>query len=136
MPTAIWAIPLFDVIMAVLRRKLTGRSVYETDRGHLHHCLERKGLRGGKLLLTTASLCALTGAGAVVASYQKSDVFAVIGVITALSLLVLTRSFGHTEMGLLTRRLRRLTGSMLQRSAPIQTVHSLRAQKQAALPNG
>ena len=46
MPTAIWAIPLFDVAMAVVRRKLTGRSIYETDRGHLHHCLERKGHTG------------------------------------------------------------------------------------------
>ena len=29
---------------AILRRKLTGRSIYTTDRGHLHHCLLRRGL--------------------------------------------------------------------------------------------
>lgn len=121
MPTAIWAIPLFDVCMAIVRRKLTGRSVYETDRGHLHHCLQRKGLGGAKLLGITASLCALTGFGAVMASILENDLIAVIAVVTALSLLVLTRSFGHTEMSLLKNRARRLTGSMFRR-APAQAV--------------
>lgn len=122
MPTAVWAIPLFDVAMAIVRRKLTGRSIYETDRGHLHHCLERKGLVGAKLLVITASLCAITGIGAVAASFWQNDLIALISVGTALSLLVLTRSFGHTEMSLLSNRLRRLTGSMIQRKAPVQTV--------------
>ena len=126
MPAAIWAIPLFDAFMAVLRRKLTGRSIYGTDRGHLHHCLERKGLGGGKLLATTAALCALTGLGAIVASTlgtdqwlgkagSGSDLIAVVGVLTAISLLVITRSFGHTEISLLTSRMRRLTSTMMQR---------------------
>jgi UDP-GlcNAc:undecaprenyl-phosphate/decaprenyl-phosphate GlcNAc-1-phosphate transferase len=122
MPTAIWAIPLFDVSMAIVRRKLTGRSIYETDRGHLHHCLERKGASGGWLLVIVAGLCGITGLGAIGASLMQNDLIAVIGVVTALSLLVLTRSFGHTEMNLLSTRLRRLTGSMLTRSAPVQTV--------------
>ncbi len=43
MPTAIWAIPIFDVAMAIIRRRLTGRSIYSTDRGHLHHCLTVRG---------------------------------------------------------------------------------------------
>ena len=122
MPTAIWAIPLFDVSMAIVRRKLTGRSIYATDRGHLHHCLERKGVSGGWLLASMAVLCGITGLGAILASLWENDLIAVVGVVTAVSLLLVTRSFGHTEMSLLSSRLRRLTGSMLQRSAPVQTV--------------
>ncbi|MEZ6124759.1 MAG: MraY family glycosyltransferase [Planctomycetaceae bacterium] len=122
MPTAIWAIPLFDVSMAIVRRKLTGRSIYETDRGHLHHCLERKGLSGARLLVITASLCSLTGFAAILASFMDNDLIAAVGILTAFLLLVLTRSFGHTEMNLLSTRLRRLTGSMLRRSVPMQTV--------------
>ena len=122
LPTAIWAIPLFDVAMAIVRRKLTGRSIYETDRGHLHHCLQRKGVGGVRLLAIMAFLCTITGAGAVVASYTGRESIAYVGVATSLSLLILTRSFGHTEMSLLTNRLRRLSGSMLQRSAPSQSV--------------
>ncbi|MEO2019639.1 MAG: MraY family glycosyltransferase [Fuerstiella sp.] len=122
LPTAIWAIPLFDVAMAIVRRKLTGRSIYETDRGHLHHCLQRKGVGAVRLLVITAVLCAVTGMGAVVASYTGRESIAYVGVAMSLSLLVLTRSFGHTEMSLLSNRLRRLTASMLQGSVPDQTV--------------
>jgi UDP-GlcNAc:undecaprenyl-phosphate GlcNAc-1-phosphate transferase len=143
LPTAIWAIPLFDASMAILRRKLTGRSIYETDRGHLHHCLERKGLNGGRLLVIVAVLCGTTGLGAIAATQvemhgplddwlahwlnlvspeSRPDLIAVVGVLTAISLLVVTRSFGHTEMSLLSNRLRRLSASMLQRRAPHQSV--------------
>jgi UDP-GlcNAc:undecaprenyl-phosphate GlcNAc-1-phosphate transferase len=122
LPTAIWTIPLFDVAMAVVRRKLTGRSIYETDRGHLHHCLQRKGVGGVRLLVTMVFLCGITGAGAVLATYYGREWIAYMGAATSLSLLVLTRSFGHTEMCLLTNRLRRLIASMLKRSAPSQTL--------------
>lgn len=122
MPTAIWAIPLFDVMMAIVRRKLTGRSIYETDRGHLHHCLERRGVSGARLLLMIAGLCSLTGSAAILASLWSNDLIAAIGIVTALSLLVMTRSFGHTEMSLLTTRFKRLGGSMLKRNTGRQAV--------------
>lgn len=148
MPTAIWAIPLFDTLMAIVRRKLTGRSIYHTDRGHLHHCLQRKGLSGARLLAVVAVLCATTGLGAVAATTvshrgagelsgfglwvgdtlgsilpsRGGEIIAVIGVVTAVSVLVVTRSFGHTEMSLLSTRLRRLIFSMLQRGVPAQEV--------------
>src|SRR2546428_6188308 len=43
-PLAALTIPIFDTSAAIVRRKLTGRSVYTTDRAHLHHCLSRRGL--------------------------------------------------------------------------------------------
>src|SRR5262249_8496162 len=42
-PLATLAIPIIDTAAAIVRRKLTGRSTYTTDRGHLHHCLLSKG---------------------------------------------------------------------------------------------
>ena len=115
MPTAIWAIPIFDVSMAIIRRKLTGRSIYATDRGHLHHCLERKGHHGSQLLLVVGSLCAMTGIGAIAGSAMDNEVLTLVVMLTAISLLVLTRSFGHTEMGLVRNRLTRLAGSLIYR---------------------
>ena len=38
-PLAVWTIPIFDSVAAILRRKLSGRSIYTTDRGHIHHRL-------------------------------------------------------------------------------------------------
>lgn len=115
MPTAIWAIPIFDVSMAIIRRKLTGRSIYASDRGHLHHCLERKGHQGSQLLLVVGSLCAMTGIGAIAGSAMDNEVLTLLVVATAILLLVLTRSFGHTEMGLVRNRIVRLAGSMVRR---------------------
>ncbi len=115
MPTAIWAIPIFDVAMAILRRRLTGRSIYTVDRGHLHHCLVRHGHSGGRLLLIVGSLCSLTGLGAIAAAAFNSEMLAVIAVATALTLLVLTRSFGHAELNLLTNRVRRFAASLIRK---------------------
>jgi len=117
MPTAIWAIPIFDVAMAIVRRRLTGRSIYTTDRGHLHHCLVRRGHTGIRLLLVVGSLCSLTGIGAIAGAAFGSDLIAIVGVITALSLLVVTRSFGHAELNLLTNRLRRFASSLVRKTS-------------------
>lgn len=116
MPTAIGAIPIFDVSMAIVRRRLTGRSIYATDRGHLHHCLVRQGHTGGRLLLVVGSLCSLTGVGAIAGAAFDSELIAIIAVMTAIALLVVTRSFGHSELTLLTNRVRRFAGSLLKRS--------------------
>ena len=115
MPTAIWAIPIFDVSMAIIRRRLTGRSIYMTDRAHLHHCLQRKGHSGRSLLLVVGSLCAITGIGAVLSAVFKHDGLAVAGVVTAISLLMVTRTFGHAELRLLSNRVRRFAGTMVRR---------------------
>lgn len=115
MPTAIWAIPIFDSAMAIIRRRLTGRSIYATDRGHLHHCLVRRGHTGGRLLLVVAFLCALTGFGAIASAIFQNDLIAITSIVTAIAILVVTRSFGHAELTLLTNRVRRFTGSLVRR---------------------
>src|SRR5205807_6415533 len=38
-PAALLIIPILDTSAAIVRRKLTGRSIFTTDRGHLHHVL-------------------------------------------------------------------------------------------------
>ena len=52
-PLAVWSIPIFDSAIAILRRKLAGRSIYDTDRGHLHHRL--LSLLGSRRLVAEAS---------------------------------------------------------------------------------
>ena len=43
-PAVIMTLPMFDVVMAVVRRKLTGRSYAAADRQHIHHRLLDRGL--------------------------------------------------------------------------------------------
>ncbi|HUG92258.1 MAG TPA: MraY family glycosyltransferase [Planctomycetaceae bacterium] len=127
-PTAIWAIPIFDVSMAILRRKLTGRSIYTTDRGHLHHCLLRRGFSGAKTLAWIGVLCAVTAAGALASVAQQNEMLAVGAVLAVTGTLVATRFFGHAECQLLCRRIKHLLLSLVplsfrpvRRSQPLGT---------------
>lgn len=43
-PVLILGVPIFDTTFAMIRRKLSGRSIASADRGHLHHRLLNKGL--------------------------------------------------------------------------------------------
>ena len=62
-PLALLTIPILDSTAAILRRKLSGRSLYETDRGHLHHrLLERFGSKY-KVLACVAVCASVTCAG-------------------------------------------------------------------------
>jgi UDP-GlcNAc:undecaprenyl-phosphate GlcNAc-1-phosphate transferase len=99
-PVAILAIPLFDSGAAILRRWLTGRSLYTTDRAHLHHLLLEK--HGPvRMLLVVAGLCIITTSLAVMSVVWNRPLMAVLGVFLVIGVLVLTRSFGHAEARLL-----------------------------------
>ena len=117
-PAAIWAIPIFDASMAILRRKLTGRSLYATDRGHLHHCLIRQGYSHRKTLIWISVLCALTAAGALAGIYQKDERLALASVALVVCTLVVFRIFGHDEFVLLIRRIRHIFMSLFQLRMP------------------
>ncbi len=114
MPTAIWAIPIFDVSMAIVRRKLTGRSIIHRPRGTCITVCSERAIRSLPAS-DCCSLCAITGIGAVLAAALDNELIAVVAVFTAITLLVVTRSFGHAELRLLTARVRRFGTSMMHK---------------------
>ena len=56
-PIVALAIPIADTVWAVVRRSAAGGSVFEADKGHIHHQLLNLGVgqRDAMLLLTAAS---------------------------------------------------------------------------------
>lgn len=99
------ALPIMDATVAFLRRRLTGRSIYMTDRGHLHHCL-RTALEGDRaVLLVIATACLASGVGATLSIYMKNDVTAIVSVALVMAMLVVMRLFGHVECALLLSKL-------------------------------
>lgn len=113
-PTAIWAVLIFDVGAAILRRRLTGQSIYASDRGHLHHVLQRHGMSGPFTVLIIGILCAICALGALASVVQKSEIMAVGTVAAVIATLVATRFFGHTEFALLARRAKGFGASLLR----------------------
>ncbi|KAA1259791.1 WecA-like glycosyltransferase [Rubripirellula obstinata] len=99
-PIAIFALPLFDSFAAIMRRWLTGRSIYQTDRGHLHHLMQQKYGRK-KMLLIVAALCFVTTTLSVLSIKISLPLLPIVGVMTVVGLLVATRTFGHAEFRLL-----------------------------------
>ncbi len=58
-------LPIFDTFMAIVRRALSGKSLMEADKGHLHHKLLDIGLSQRQAVLTLYSVSAVLGFGAV-----------------------------------------------------------------------
>lgn len=112
-PVAIFAIPFFDSGMAILRRKLTGRSIFSTDRGHIHHSLMGWGLSHRGLLLMINVLCAITAGGALIGYMLKSELVALLSTMTVIGCLVASRAFGYTELRLLSNRVYHFCGSLV-----------------------
>jgi UDP-GlcNAc:undecaprenyl-phosphate GlcNAc-1-phosphate transferase len=103
-PVVLMAIPLFDSCMAIVRRKLTGRSIFTVDRGHLHHNLMRFGIKNQSLVGFITALSFVTASGAVLGVIFKSDAISIGTMVFALGSLVATRLFGFAEMELVYKR--------------------------------
>jgi len=59
-------LPIFDTLMAIIRRSLSGKPIMQADKGHLHHKMLDKGLSQKQAVLTLYSISAVLGFSAVV----------------------------------------------------------------------
>jgi len=114
-PLAVWAIPIFDSAAAILRRKLTGRSIYATDRGHLHHRLLDLLGNNRRVLAVIALACAFTSLAALISVGVGDDMIALITCAAVAGVFVATGVFGRVELMLIGSRLRRMGGAMMPR---------------------
>lgn len=112
-PLAMWALPVLDLSMAVLRRKLTGRGLATTDRSHLHHCLLNRGLSQKQLLGVVGGLCAICGFAAWLTVHFSNSWFALISIVALVVSLAATRLFGFVEFQLASDHVRRITRGLL-----------------------
>ncbi len=113
-PLAVLAIPILDSTAAVLRRKLTGRSVYSTDRGHLHHRLLDLLGSNRKVLAWVAGCCAITSLAALGSVFWKNDLISLISCAGVVAVLLITGVFGRAEALLLASRLSKIGRSMVR----------------------
>lgn len=112
-PVCLLAIPFFDTIAAILRRKLTGRSIYTTDRGHLHHRLTER-LGGFGAVLVVGGACAISAAGALGSIAWENDTLGFVVSAALLATFIATRMFGHTELHLLATKIRGVGRSLVE----------------------
>jgi len=113
-PVVLMTLPMFDVVMAMVRRKLTGRPLALGDHEHIHHCLLNRGLGPWQVLGILGAFCLATGAAATAATFFRMDALAWIIATTLVVLMIRLRVFGHREVGLIDRFLRTHAGNLAQ----------------------
>ena len=109
-PVALLTIPIMDTSLAILRRKLTGRSIYDTDRGHLHHCLLHRGVTPRQVVFIVAALTGLTSLGAMTSIWAGLDMLSLLAIGVVLAVLVRYRVYGRGELALIWSRVLRRIG--------------------------
>src|SRR5262245_22408723 len=113
-PACVLVVPIFDTAAAITRRKLIGRSIFSTDRGHLHHCLLRSGLSRRMALLVVSAMCVVGMAGGLLSVTYRSEAAAAIAAVAIVLTLIVTRLFGYNEARLILQRLHYLARQTLR----------------------
>ena len=103
-PLALLAIPFMDTAAAIIRRKLTGRSIYSVDRGHLHHSMMKRGFSPTVSLLWVSALCTMTAVGGTIAFIYRKTEFALVSIVLVVFVLIISRIFGTAEFQLVSNR--------------------------------
>jgi UDP-GlcNAc:undecaprenyl-phosphate GlcNAc-1-phosphate transferase len=116
-PLAVWTIPILDSLAAIMRRRLAGRSIYTTDRGHLHHRLLELLGSNRKALGFVAVFCALTSTAALLSAYRQNDLIALLASAAVVVIFVVSGIFGRAELRLLTTRIRQFGWSLFEKSS-------------------
>ncbi|MBN1589436.1 MAG: undecaprenyl/decaprenyl-phosphate alpha-N-acetylglucosaminyl 1-phosphate transferase [Pirellulales bacterium] len=134
-PLAIWTIPFFDSAAAILRRKLTGRSIYETDRAHLHHRLLNLLGSNRKVLGWVAACCAVIAVATLVGLIRRDDRIMLITCVGIVAISITTGIFGRVELFLIGTRLRGFGRTLVspiltRRNEPWQTSIRLQGHQQ------
>ncbi|MBL3666578.1 undecaprenyl/decaprenyl-phosphate alpha-N-acetylglucosaminyl 1-phosphate transferase [Streptomyces sp. M2CJ-2] len=91
MPLTIIAVPVADLVLAIVRRTWRGQSPFAADRGHLHHRLLEIGHSHSRAVLIMYFWSALIAFGALAYSVNSASMWIVLGVVilSALGLLLL-----------------------------------------------
>ena len=87
-------------------------------RGHLHHRLMARFGKNTRVLAVVAVCCAVTCAGALLSTFMKNDLVAIISVIAVLLMLVATQAFGHVEFLMIIARLKSLVLTRFGKNVP------------------
>lgn len=120
-PLVLVSVPVFDTCMAIVRRKLNGKGIGEADRGHIHHCLQDRGLSRTQSLLVISALCLVMAAVTLVSAYFQNDQLALGLCLALLALLIVGRVFGYNETILFFRYIQAMSTLLAATSGVLRT---------------
>ncbi len=129
-PVALLAIPFLDTFAAIVRRKMTGRSIYSVDRGHLHHSLAKRGFGPRISLLWIGLLCSTTAAGGIIALIYQQSEYALLSIGIVVFVMIFGRLFGSAEVELVSNKAKSIGRSIVGNRATRKPVQQSTVQLQ------
>jgi UDP-GlcNAc:undecaprenyl-phosphate GlcNAc-1-phosphate transferase len=91
-------LPIMDTLLAMGRRALRGRSMFQADKEHIHHRLLARGLSHRQTVLVLYGFCVLLGAVALVLTYTNSLESAILLFVVAALVIVALRALGYMRL--------------------------------------
>jgi UDP-GlcNAc:undecaprenyl-phosphate GlcNAc-1-phosphate transferase len=96
-PCIALGLPIMDTLLAIGRRAIRGRPLFQADKEHIHHKLMDRGLSHRQAVLVLYGFCILLGAAALVLTYASSGQSTLLLVVLALVAFVFLRSLGYVR---------------------------------------
>jgi UDP-GlcNAc:undecaprenyl-phosphate GlcNAc-1-phosphate transferase len=94
-PAIALGLPIMDTLLAIGRRALRGRPLFQADREHIHHRLMAAGLSQRQAVLVLYGFCVVLGAGAFVLTYASSGQSALLLIVLAVVAFIFLRALGY-----------------------------------------
>jgi UDP-GlcNAc:undecaprenyl-phosphate GlcNAc-1-phosphate transferase len=91
------SVPLLDVVLSILRRFLRNRSIFQGDRGHIHHMLLEQGFSPKVAVLIVYGLCALVAGLSLLSSALHNQFTGLIVLVFCVVVAIFVRSLGYVE---------------------------------------
>jgi UDP-GlcNAc:undecaprenyl-phosphate GlcNAc-1-phosphate transferase len=96
-PLLVFAVPLLDVGLAITRRFLRGKPIFDGDRAHIHHKLLSKGLTPRRLVLIIYGICGIGSAASLLLTINQNRNRGFVIVLVFLAIWLGLQQLGYKE---------------------------------------
>ncbi len=103
-PAIALGLPIMDTLLAIARRALRGRPLFQADKEHIHHRLMAMGLSHRQTVLVLYGLCLVLGTAALLLTYANSGQTALLLFVLAVVAFVFLRSLGYMRLNQVAER--------------------------------
>ncbi|WP_026486373.1 glycosyltransferase family 4 protein [Caldanaerobius polysaccharolyticus] len=82
-PVLVLGLPIFDMVVSIIRRSINGMPIMQADKGHIHHRLLAMGMSQRRAVIYMYIMCVVLGISAIVVSAASTltGIFVVLAVI-------------------------------------------------------
>jgi UDP-GlcNAc:undecaprenyl-phosphate GlcNAc-1-phosphate transferase len=98
-PLLALALPILDASIAVARRAISGRRLFEADGDHIHHRLVRMGLTPRRVVILLYAVAGGFGAVSLLTMTQRSQVVGLVVIASSAATWIGIQQLGYSEFG-------------------------------------